>query len=65
MCTNVFGKHEVGLIEREMLGVLNYELRILENDILAHLDGLSAAIVHHQSFYGQPANLNDLMLSEQ
>lgn len=48
--TGIFGRRDVGVIEREMLQVLGYELRILENDILDHLDDLSAAIYQHENF---------------
>jgi hypothetical protein len=43
LCTGVFGKRDVGRIERELLDVLDFELGILEDDILSHHDGLSTA----------------------
>jgi hypothetical protein len=36
MCTGVFGKRDVGRIEREFLQVLNWDLSISEDDILSH-----------------------------
>lgn len=40
LCTGVFGKRDVGRIEREFLDVLGFELKITENDLLEHYDGL-------------------------
>ncbi|KAF7291384.1 Cyclin N-terminal domain-containing protein [Mycena indigotica] len=42
LCTGVFGKRDVGRIEREFLGVLNWELAIKEADLLAHHAALTA-----------------------
>ncbi|KAF9652889.1 hypothetical protein BDM02DRAFT_3088436 [Thelephora ganbajun] len=36
LCTGVFGKRDVGRIEREFLQVLNWDLSISEDDILSH-----------------------------
>jgi hypothetical protein len=36
VCTGVFGKRDVGRIEREFLDVLDFELSISEADIMAH-----------------------------
>ncbi|KAF7313165.1 Cyclin N-terminal domain-containing protein [Mycena kentingensis (nom. inval.)] len=36
LCTGVFGKRDVGRIEREFLEVLDWELAIREADVLAH-----------------------------
>ncbi|KAJ3933711.1 MAG: hypothetical protein NXY57DRAFT_997699 [Lentinula lateritia] len=44
LCTGVFGKRDVGRIEREFLDVLDWELSISEDDILSHHAGISAAI---------------------
>ncbi|KAJ4475554.1 hypothetical protein J3R30DRAFT_3294102 [Lentinula aciculospora] len=44
LCTGVFGKRDVGRIEREFLDVLNWELSVSEENILAHYAGISAAI---------------------
>jgi hypothetical protein len=71
LCTGVFGKRDVGRIERELLDVLDFELAIREDDILSHHDGLSAValqnhahrrnhIRHHNSHY---ASLPALELS--
>ena len=43
LCTGVFGKRDVGRIEREYLDVLNFELKITEDDVLSHHQGLVAA----------------------
>lgn len=43
MCTGIFGKRDIGRIEREYLDVLNFELRVTEDDILSHHQGLTAA----------------------
>ncbi|KAG9318747.1 hypothetical protein JVU11DRAFT_846 [Chiua virens] len=42
LCTGVFGKRDVGRIEREFLDVLDFELSVTEDDILSHHDTLSA-----------------------
>jgi hypothetical protein len=44
MCTGVFGKRDVGRIEREYLDVLNFELKITEDDLLSHHQGLAEAV---------------------
>ncbi|KAF7314757.1 Cyclin N-terminal domain-containing protein [Mycena kentingensis (nom. inval.)] len=43
LCTGVFGKRDVGRIEREFLDVLNWELAIREADLLAHHQALAEA----------------------
>ncbi|KAJ6608152.1 hypothetical protein B0H10DRAFT_1685114, partial [Mycena sp. CBHHK59/15] len=40
LCTGVFGKHDVGVIEREFLEVLDWELGIGERDLLEHYTGV-------------------------
>ncbi|KIP02485.1 hypothetical protein PHLGIDRAFT_51998, partial [Phlebiopsis gigantea 11061_1 CR5-6] len=35
-CTGVFGKRDVGIIEREFLQVLDYKLSFHESDLLSH-----------------------------
>ncbi|KAG6918828.1 hypothetical protein DXG01_011233 [Tephrocybe rancida] len=48
LCTGVFGKRDVGRIEREFLDVLDFQLGVAEDDLLSHHDGLSAvALVSH------------------
>ncbi|KAG6829877.1 hypothetical protein H0H92_003222 [Tricholoma furcatifolium] len=48
LCTGVFGKRDVGRIEREFLDVLDFQLSITEDDLLSHHDGLSAvALASH------------------
>jgi len=59
LCTGVFGKRDVGRIEREYLEVLNFELGISEADLLSHHQGLldttiyppppSPRFAHHHS----------------
>ncbi|KAJ7106091.1 hypothetical protein C8R43DRAFT_1140702 [Mycena crocata] len=41
-CTGIFGKNDIGRIEREFLDVLNWELGVVEADLLIHRDGLMA-----------------------
>ncbi|KAJ7739555.1 hypothetical protein B0H16DRAFT_62863 [Mycena metata] len=43
LCTGVFGKRDVGRIEREFLDVLDWELGVGEGDLLSHHEGLVAA----------------------
>lgn len=43
MCTGIFGKRDIGRIEREYLDVLNFELKVSEDDVLNHHLGLTAA----------------------
>ncbi|KAG6844002.1 hypothetical protein H0H87_010817 [Tephrocybe sp. NHM501043] len=48
LCTGVFGKRDVGRIEREFLDVLDFQLGITEDDVLSHHDGVSAvALASH------------------
>ncbi|KAJ7801033.1 hypothetical protein B0H13DRAFT_1672721 [Mycena leptocephala] len=37
MCNDIFGKADIGVIEREVLEVLDFELRVREHDILRKL----------------------------
>ncbi|KAJ7029416.1 hypothetical protein C8F04DRAFT_1116862 [Mycena alexandri] len=43
LCTGVFGKRDIGRIEREFLDVLDWQLVVSEDDLLAHHEGLLAA----------------------
>ncbi|KAJ7932266.1 hypothetical protein B0H13DRAFT_2307829 [Mycena leptocephala] len=43
LCTGVFGKRDIGRIEREFLDVLDWELGIAEADLLAHHEALMEA----------------------
>jgi hypothetical protein len=36
-CTRIFGKIDIGGVEREFLDVLDWELGLTENDLLAYL----------------------------
>ncbi|KAI0309182.1 hypothetical protein OF83DRAFT_1179929 [Amylostereum chailletii] len=49
MCTGVFGKRDIGRIEREFLDVLDWDLSITEADVLAHHAELSPLLpaLHH------------------
>ncbi|KAG6868804.1 hypothetical protein C0993_010102 [Termitomyces sp. T159_Od127] len=49
LCTGVFGKRDVGRIEREFLDVLDFQLGITEDDLLAHHDGLSVVAASSRS----------------
>ncbi|KAF9064630.1 hypothetical protein BDP27DRAFT_1230201 [Rhodocollybia butyracea] len=44
LCTGVFGKRDVGRIEREFLDVLDWELNISEADILSHHANITAIL---------------------
>ncbi|KAH9950325.1 hypothetical protein B0H21DRAFT_785651 [Amylocystis lapponica] len=44
LCTGVFGKRDVGRIEREFLDVLDFELSISEADLLSHHSYIMAAV---------------------
>ncbi|KAG7093093.1 hypothetical protein E1B28_009380 [Marasmius oreades] len=47
LCTGVFGKRDVGRIEREFLDVLDWELQITEDDLMSHHAGLSEVALPH------------------
>ncbi|KAF8725019.1 hypothetical protein AX14_008462 [Amanita brunnescens Koide BX004] len=50
LCTGVFGKRDIGRIEREYLDVLDFELSITEDGILSHHQSLmSVALGLHRS----------------
>lgn len=44
LCTGVFGKRDVGRIEREFLDVLDYELTLHESDLLSHHDAIMSFV---------------------
>ncbi|EKM54987.1 uncharacterized protein PHACADRAFT_160926 [Phanerochaete carnosa HHB-10118-sp] len=44
LCTGVFGKRDVGRIEREFLDVLDYELTLHESDLLSHHDAIMSIV---------------------
>ncbi|OBZ69245.1 PHO85 cyclin-9 [Grifola frondosa] len=48
LCTGVFGKRDIGRIEREFLDVLDFELGVQEADILAHHDVIMALMHPHR-----------------
>ncbi|KAJ3905448.1 hypothetical protein F5879DRAFT_878817 [Lentinula edodes] len=39
-CSRLFGKHDIGRIEREFLEVLDWDLTLTEEDLLVHFDSL-------------------------
>ncbi|KAJ7481012.1 hypothetical protein B0H11DRAFT_1229735 [Mycena galericulata] len=43
LCSGVFGKGDIGRIEREFLAVLDWDLAVSEADLLAHYEGIMAA----------------------
>ncbi|KAG5642928.1 hypothetical protein DXG03_001879 [Asterophora parasitica] len=49
LCTGVFGKRDVGRIEREFLDVLDFDLSVSEADLLSHHDSLYAVALSSQS----------------
>ncbi|KAM5536493.1 hypothetical protein V8D89_009770 [Ganoderma adspersum] len=49
LCTGVFGKRDIGRIEREFLDVLDFELSVSEADLLAHHDALLARSAPHHA----------------
>ncbi|KAF9014862.1 hypothetical protein BDZ89DRAFT_437648 [Hymenopellis radicata] len=44
ICTGVFGKRDIGRIEREFLDVLDFELSVTDADLMSHHDGLLTAV---------------------
>jgi hypothetical protein len=56
VCTGIFGKRDIGRIEREFLDVLDFELNISEADIMAHhntIMSLASPSPRHRS-HGTP-----------
>jgi len=51
LCTGVFGKRDVGRIEREFLDVLDWELSVSEEDLLVHHADISAIVFAHTHPY--------------
>ncbi|KAK7455196.1 hypothetical protein VKT23_011069 [Stygiomarasmius scandens] len=51
LCTGVFGKRDVGRIEREFLDVLDWELSVSEEDLLVHHADVSAIVFAHTHPY--------------
>ncbi|EPS98959.1 hypothetical protein FOMPIDRAFT_1125320 [Fomitopsis schrenkii] len=49
LCTGIFGKRDIGRIEREFLDVLDFELGVSEQDVLAHHAAIMALVQpsHH------------------
>jgi hypothetical protein len=65
MCTGIFGKRDIGRIEREMLAVLDWELSLSDSDILAHHANISRLIptLHHSTASLESAVRSPLSLS--
>ena len=59
VCTGIFGKRDIGRIEREFLDVLDFELSISEDDIMAHHDTIMSlfAPARRVHSHGIPARL--------
>ncbi|KAJ7268081.1 hypothetical protein B0H12DRAFT_1002616, partial [Mycena haematopus] len=49
LCTGLFGKRDIGRIEREFLDVLDWELGVSEADLMAHHEGVVAAAERESS----------------
>ncbi|KAF9521230.1 hypothetical protein CPB83DRAFT_900978 [Crepidotus variabilis] len=43
LCSGRFGRRDIGRMEREFLSVLDFDLRISEDDILSHYSGITHA----------------------
>jgi hypothetical protein len=54
LCTGVFGKRDVGRIEREFLDVLDFQLSVSEDDILSHHHNF-IAVAHNSNIYRHSA----------
>ncbi|KAJ7580717.1 hypothetical protein C8J56DRAFT_867074 [Mycena floridula] len=54
LCTGVFGKRDIGRIEREFLDVLDFELGMSEADLLSHHSGIIALVPRDISFSRLP-----------
>ncbi|KAH9981412.1 hypothetical protein BGW80DRAFT_1434572 [Lactifluus volemus] len=48
VCTGVFGKRDIGRIEREFLDVLDFELSIREEDLMVHHDAIMTLVSPRQ-----------------
>ncbi|KAJ6563679.1 hypothetical protein DFH09DRAFT_984757 [Mycena vulgaris] len=58
LCTGVFGKRDVGRIEREFLGVLDWELGVGEADLMAHHAGLAFALAPEPVRVPEPVSVS-------
>ncbi|KAJ6526210.1 hypothetical protein DFH09DRAFT_1250646 [Mycena vulgaris] len=58
LCTGVFGKRDVGRIEREFLDVLDWELGVGEADLMAHHAGLAFALVPEPVRVPEPVSVS-------
>ncbi|KAF6746075.1 hypothetical protein DFP72DRAFT_823451 [Ephemerocybe angulata] len=54
MCTGIFGKSDVGRIEREFLAVLDWDLGVSEREILGLWDSLKWAVEMEEVDGGRP-----------
>jgi hypothetical protein len=55
VCTGVFGKRDIGRIEREFLDVLDFELSITEDDIMTHYDAIMSLVAPTRHSHFVPA----------
>ncbi|KAH9917591.1 uncharacterized protein B0H18DRAFT_1033848 [Fomitopsis serialis] len=57
LCTGIFGKRDIGRIEREFLDVLDFELGVSEQDVLAHHAAIMAIShpSHHHHIRAAPS----------
>jgi hypothetical protein len=55
VCTGVFGKRDIGRIEREFLDVLDFELSITEDDIMTHYDAIMSLLAPTRHSHFGPA----------
>ncbi|KAF7340283.1 Cyclin N-terminal domain-containing protein [Mycena venus] len=60
LVTGVFGKGDIGRIEREFLEVLDWELSVTEADVLAHHEGLNDAAGFSESWVAKEETVNVL-----
>ncbi|KAF9521701.1 hypothetical protein CPB83DRAFT_731240, partial [Crepidotus variabilis] len=62
MFTALFGKNDIGHIERQFLQVLDYQLRVSEEDILNHYEGVATPTASHPRKRGSklPASTSHL-----
>ncbi|KAH8099610.1 hypothetical protein BXZ70DRAFT_237894 [Cristinia sonorae] len=57
LCTGVFGKRDIGRIEREFLDVLDFELGISESDLLSHHASIMALLHPARHSRAAPAHV--------
>ena len=60
-----FSQTEVNLMEKQLLGLLDWDLRITEDDLYFHLDPFLAPIRHWQAQQAEKQRIRDLAAQEQ